>query len=40
MTEAEETAAAVGAAMYARDGASKSLGMALEEVAPATRACA
>jgi acyl-CoA thioesterase len=34
VTEAEETAAAVGAAMYARDGASKALGMALEEVRP------
>lgn len=34
MTEAEETAAAVGAAMYARDGASQALGMTLEEVRP------
>ncbi len=30
----ERTAAAVGAAMYARDAASQALGMALEEVAP------
>lgn len=34
MTGAEETAAAVGEAMYARDGASQALGMALEEVRP------
>ena len=34
MTAAEETAAAVGEAMYARDGASQALGMALEEVRP------
>lgn len=32
MTAADETAAAVGEAMYARDGASQALGMALEEV--------
>ena len=34
MTTAEETAAAVGEAMYARDRASQALGMALEEVRP------
>jgi acyl-CoA thioesterase len=34
VTDVEETAAAVGAAMYARDGASQALGMALEEVRP------
>lgn len=34
MTGADETAAAVGAAMYARDGASQALGMTLEEVRP------
>ncbi len=34
MTEADETAAAVGEAMYARDRASQALGMALEEVRP------
>jgi acyl-CoA thioesterase len=34
VTTAEETAAAVGEAMYARDRASQALGMALEEVRP------
>ena len=34
MTGAHEIAAAVGAAMYARDGASQALGMTLEEVRP------
>lgn len=34
MTTPEETAAAVGAAMFARDQASQALGMALEEVRP------
>ncbi|HSE82431.1 MAG TPA: hydroxyphenylacetyl-CoA thioesterase PaaI [Gaiellaceae bacterium] len=34
MTTPEETAAAVGAAMWARDRASQALGMALEEVRP------
>jgi acyl-CoA thioesterase len=34
VTGADETAAAVGAAMYARDGASQALGMTLEEVRP------
>ena len=34
MTSAEETAAAVGEAMYARDRASQALGMALDEVRP------
>jgi acyl-CoA thioesterase len=34
VTTPEETAAAVGAAMFARDQASRALGMALEEVRP------
>jgi acyl-CoA thioesterase len=34
VTDADETAAAVGEAMYARDRASQALGMALEEVRP------
>ena len=34
MTGAAESAGAVGEAMYARDGASQALGMALEEVRP------
>jgi acyl-CoA thioesterase len=34
MATPEETAAAVGAAMYARDRASQALGMALEEMRP------
>lgn len=34
MTTAEETAVAVGEAMYARDRASQGLGMALDEVRP------
>jgi acyl-CoA thioesterase len=34
VTSAEETAAAVGEAMYARDRASQALGMALDEVRP------
>lgn len=34
MTTPEETAASVGAAMYARDRASQALGMALDEVRP------
>jgi len=34
VTKAEETAAAVGEAMYSRDRASQALGMALDEVRP------
>lgn len=34
MTGSDETAAAVGEAMYARDGASQALGMTLEEIRP------